>query len=168
MDEAPVKDFFLKPGHVFLPVEPTLISTVVSSGIAVTLYDFRKGMGGMASYLEPVRPQHVLSTPVYACPAIIGLIQMFRKIGSRMEHLEAQLFGGSENELMSGFVAGLGEKNIEAALEILDREGIRVAGQDVGGYRGRKVVFQSATGEALAARVNAIRKKDWYPSRQAI
>jgi len=156
-------DVYLQPGYICLPARPTKLFTVVGAGIVVTLYDTKKKYGGMNYYVRPkrVRPEH--STPEYACPAIIGLLAMLLKHGSKLEDLEAHMYGGASNSNMSDHIEGLSDDNIKIGFEILDHKKIRIAGKDIGGDRGRKVVFNTSTGETIVAKVDKIRSKDWYP-----
>ena len=159
--------FLLKPGYVFLPAQPTQISSVLGSAVGVTLYDRRLKMGGMAAFLEPLRPNKNFSTTLFACPAIVGLLKMFKDLGSNVVNLESQIFGGAEREDAPWFEKGLGRKNYEAAMEILELEGVWISSQDLGGIRGRKINFNTHSGEVLVAKVNHLRKEDWYRSASA-
>jgi len=165
MDKTSVnfKEYLLKPGYVVLPAEPTRIFCTLGSGGVVTLFDKRLKIGGMTAYLEPVRHDKAWSTPFFACPAIVGLIRLCLNGGSRRQDLEAQVYGGSDNVQARAYKPGLGQRNFEAALEILHKEGIEVVGQDFGGYRGRKIVFNTRSGEVLVARLNQMVPQDWYP-----
>jgi chemotaxis protein CheD len=154
---------YLCPGYICLPKEPTKLYTVVGAGIVVTIFDNKLKYGGMNYYTRPIRNQSSKSTPVYACPAIVGLLNMFLKHGAKIENLEAHVYGGASNPDAEDYVDGLSEKNIEVGLEILELKKIRVTGKDIGGDRGRKVAFNSSTGESVVAKVDRIRSVDWYP-----
>ena len=60
---------------------------------------------------------------------------------------------------MFGSLAGIktsvsvGKQNIEMALRILEREGALVQTMDVGGTEGRKMYFNTGTGEVTVARL---------------
>ena len=116
----------------------------------------------MGHYLHARRPRGV-SNPRFAAPALASLVDLFRREGSRLEDLETFLYGGAENPDAPGFDAGRGAQNVQIGLEILDRLGVPAAGTDAGGRWGRKVAFFTATGEAVTARVTAVRAEDWYP-----
>lgn len=143
------------------------IRTVVGSGIALTLYDRRRQLGGMTHYCRAKREEGSRSTAMYAAPAIFALVKMLVDSGSRIEDLEAQLYGGASNPKGRHFERGLHERNIQIGFELLNKYRIKVVGVDVGGYRGRKVGFHSATGEVAIAKVNNIRNHDWYPQLTA-
>ncbi len=153
----------IEPGYVFVPAEPVNLCAVVASGVAVTLFDTHRGIGGMTNYLYPRRRDDVPATPLFALPAIAGLLQMLRKGGSHPRHIEASIFGGAANTNSPHYVQGLSEDNLKVGGEILQLFKIEVTNRDVGGHRGRKVVFDAGTGETMIACVDNLRSSDWYP-----
>ncbi len=157
------RDHFIKPGYVYMPVEPTQLRTVVASGIAVTVFDRRRKIGGMGHYIRPYREKG-LSTAIFAAPALAALTRMFLDSGSGISDLETHFYGGARNEQAAGFKPGISEENIRIGKEILTKIGITLSGQDVGGERGRKIVFHTGTGEIMMAKVEAVRASDWYPA----
>ena len=52
--DVTLRDYYLSPGYIFISEEPSLISTVVGSCVAVSPWDCRKEYGAMAHYLYPV------------------------------------------------------------------------------------------------------------------
>ncbi len=159
--QVAVNDIFLQPGHVYLPGRPALLSAVVASGVVVTLFDKALRRGGMGHYVRPYR-QGNASTALYACPAIVSLVDMCLAGGSGIENLEAGLYGGAVNRENVRYVEGLSESNVRVGIEILNKLGVGVGGMDVGGAYGRKIVFNASTGEAFVARVEHVRATDWY------
>ena len=47
--------------------------------------------------------------------------------------------------------------------KILAKQGIPVVSEDVGGRKGRKIVFNTQTNEIAVLKVGHLRKADWYP-----
>ena len=116
----------------------------------------------MGHYSHPKRVAGK-STPVFAAPALIGLVRMFERLGSRRDDLETFVYGGADNPDMPGFDPGRSRLNIQFGLEILEKLDLGVAGADVGGRFARKLAFCTRTGQSLLARVNDVRAGDWYP-----
>lgn len=137
--------------------------TVVGSSVAVTLYDRHRSCGGMTHYTRPYRTDRNNSTPFFAAPAIVWLVRQFLSTGSRREDMEAQLIGGAFDMQHPNYEAGLHDQNVAVGLELLAKHKIWVSSMDVGGNRGRKVIFYPKTGESAIARVASIRSVDWYP-----
>ena len=88
---------------------------------------------------------------------------MFFEAGSKAEDLIAHMYGGAENPKVKGYVKGLAKRNIQAGIELLEKKKIHNAGMDIGGEKGRKIIFNPLTGESILAKVNRIRSTDWYP-----
>ncbi len=158
---------FIKPGFGFVARQQVRLWTVVGAGVAVTLFDHHLKIGGMAHYTRPYRQPGHVSNAFFAAPAIVWLARQLMTYGSRKEHMEAQLFGGAVDPSMGGYVPDLHKENVEVGVEILKREGLKLKLAEVGGDRGRKVLFNSGTGESAVAWMNHIRASDWYPSLAA-
>lgn len=160
--EKPVtRDYFLKPGFIYLPDKPTMISTVLGSSVSVSLYDKRNKRGGMNHFLFPFVAEKEKSTALYGNIAVPALIRMMEENGSKLTHLEAQIFGGAFNREVSG--RDVGGDNLQTARRILNRKRIRIVSEDVGGSLGRKVVFNTLTYEIGILKVERLRTSDWYP-----
>ena len=154
---------FIKPGYGFVPSEFARLWTVVGATVAVTLYDSRRGMGGMTHYCLPHLRQGQPATSLYAIPALSWLIRQFLMTGSNRADLEAQVFGGAENRDHADYRPQLHKENVQVGVDTLTKNGITISTMDVGGSRGRKVIFNCLTGESVVARVAQIRRTDWYP-----
>jgi chemotaxis protein CheD len=159
-DLTPV-NYLLEPGFVVFPPTPTLISTVLGSCVAISLYDRKRKIGGMNSFQFPIIRERHRATTRYGNVAIITLIQMMIADGSRCKDMEAQIFGGAHNRSLSS--QNIGMENIRIARRILAKERISVTSEDVGGEKGRKIVYSTHTNEAAVFKVDKLRQSDWYP-----
>jgi len=88
---------------------------------------------------------------------------MFLSRGSKKRHLEAQIFGGAH--FPKRFGKNIGMDNVRLAKKALRYYGIRVVSEDVGGEKGRKVVFNTGTNEVAILKVNQLPTYEWYPYR---
>jgi chemotaxis protein CheD len=87
-------------------------------------------------------------------------------MGSRIQDLEAQIFGGGD---ISGLNDGkTGGKNIKIARKILKKNGISIVSEDVGGFKGRRLIFHTGTNEAMVMKTHRIRKGDYFPYRERL
>ncbi len=160
--EKPVtRDYFLKPGYIYLPEKPTVISTVLGSSVSVSLYDKKLKTGGMNHFLFPFVETGKQATSLYGNIAVWTLVRMMLKNGSVLLNLEAQIFGGAHNSAESS--RNIGIDNVKAARTILNQKQIKVISEDVGGELGRKIVFNTLTYEILTLKVDRLRDSDWYP-----
>ena len=160
-DKPVTRDYFLKPGFIYLPEKPTVISTVLGSSVSVSLYDRRMKTGGMNHFLFPSVTVQDKSTALYGNIAVPTLIRMMMENGSERSHLEAQIFGGAYNDEVS--VRDVGGENFRTARQILNRKRIKIVSEDVGGSKGRKVVFNTMNYEIGILKVDRLRESDWYP-----
>jgi chemotaxis protein CheD len=143
-------DRYLPPGQLLASWEPARITTILGSCVAVCLWDPELGLGGMNHFLLP---RGSATTPSAACRfgnlAVPRLIDGVLAVGCRREGLRAKVFGGAcVLEAFRGGARHLGTQNVEAALEVLKREAIPVVAEDIGGDRGRKLVFSTSDGGA--------------------
>jgi chemotaxis protein CheD len=86
-----------------------------------------------------------LESPKYGNIAIEKLISKVILNGSKRKNLVAKIFGGGE--IMQNRSYPVGKRNIEIAEEMLKEEGIPVLSSSVGGKLGRKIIFNTKTGE---------------------
>lgn len=160
--EKPVtRDYFLKPGYIYLPEKPTVISTVLGSSVSVSIFDKSMKTGGMNHFLYPQAQDRDRTTAMFGNIAVVTLIRMMMDNGSKASNLEAQVFGGAFNAKVSD--RDIGRENYQAAKNILIRKKIRIVSEDVGGRMGRKIVFNTLTCELLTLKVDRLRQSDWYP-----
>lgn len=160
-DSPAVLDYFLKPGFIYLPEKPTVISTVLGSSVSVSLYDKRLKTGGMNHFLFPNAGSGQKTTAIYGNISVPVLIRMMMENGSKRSHLEAQIFGGAFNSEVSSI--DIGRDNLRTARDILVRKQIKIVSEDVGGSKGRKVVFNTNTYEVGILKVDRLRQSDWHP-----
>lgn len=138
---------FLKPGEVFVTGDNMVISTVLGSCVAVCLWNEDRRTGGMNHVMLPVcRETDPVSTR-FGNIATFVLYDLMKKNGGRGVH--ARVFGGacrlsSEGHCIS---IGVGKRNVEITLAVLDKLGIPVVGKDVRGNKGRKILFDVHTGK---------------------
>lgn len=153
--------YLLQPGYIFVPDQSVSISTVIGSGVSVCIFDRKKRIGGMNHFQFPYIAVKGRTTALYGNIATIALIKMILAHESKKKHLEAQIFGGAHNPRKNE--ADIGKENIKIARQILSKGKIPVISEDVGGEKGRKVVFNTHTNEIAVLKVDSLRDADWYP-----
>lgn len=142
---------FLNVAQGGLYHRPTMAHTVLGSCVSVTFYAPAHGLSAMFHALLPKISEYRLHDKLEATPykfvdaAIETMFARFTRRGVHRQEIECKVFGGASalfNEEMS-----VGRRNVETAFETLADLGLRVAASNVGGERGRKIVFASGTGE---------------------
>jgi chemotaxis protein CheD len=161
MNRSGHREYILKPGYIFFTLDPTMILSVLGSSIAITFYDRENKCGGMNHFIYPWINPEVQPTALYAQPSIVQTLRMLKNYGSSIDNVEAHIIGGATPPESVNLPSDSGQNNIDVAIHLLDKYDIPIAGQEVGGRHGRKVLFDTESGELIIAKVEKIRKKDW-------
>jgi len=90
-----------------------------------------------------------LESPRYGNIAIPLLIDALLKLGSKKNHLVAKVFGGGNVLGESVSLFRIGERNVAVALHLLGENKIEVVASSTGGTMGRRIFFNTYTGEVL-------------------
>lgn len=145
---------YLHAGHMFTSAEGHEVTTILGSCVAVCITDKVAGVGGVNHYMLPSGMGGEQSTPRFATFAIPKLIEDLIALGARQIRMEAKVFGGAcvlrefqqrGNEL--------GVRNFEAARRLLGGAGIPTVHEDVGGIRGRRIVYRTDDGTFVMKRL---------------
>lgn len=137
---------YVHPGHLHVGRGDERVTTILGSCVAVCLHDPHAGLGGLNHFLLPHSTNDGESSPRYARPAIERLVDLMLKEGARASRLQASVIGGAR--VLLAFPDGdhLGLRNAAAATAVLASLRIPVRSSDVGGDRGRKLVFTPRDG----------------------
>ncbi len=157
------KKFYLKPGELCMSHQPMMVTTVLGSCIAATMFHPLLGIGAICHAMQPVcryRSQdcHEGCSEKYkyvAC-VISDMIERLKRLSINVKELEVKLFGGAVmlgNRAPEDRLKSIGQQNIEAALNVFERYGVQIKIAEVGGEYGRKIIFNSRTGEVLLKRI---------------
>lgn len=134
---------FIYPGKLFTSEAPYYLSTILGSCVAVCIYDDVKKIGGMNHYMLPLWNGEGLASPKYGNVAIDLLINRMLRLGCTRRNLKAKIFGGASVISTKQDMYNIGERNIQIAEDILEKEKIRIIAQSVGGDRGRKILMDT-------------------------
>lgn len=139
---------FLRPGESYIGREPVVAETLVGSCVAVCLYNFRDRFGVMNHFLMD-RPANPADRDIgrYGVTSTQRLVDAVREIDPESTHYRATIIGGAAVLKTANEDGHIGQGNVAAATEVLRAARIRVAAQEVGGTRGRRIRFNTQTGE---------------------
>ncbi len=129
--------------------DDTLKSFGLGSCLAVALYDPETDIGGLAHVMLPdgdVAENSEMKPGKYANTAIRALLRRMVERGASYTDVEAKVAGGSDMFEFESFGEGVGQRNIQAAKEELEKLGVPLVAEDVGGTHGRTVEFTPGTG----------------------
>lgn len=138
---------FLYPSSLFASREAVLVNTILGSCVAVCLYDTVLKYGGINHYMLPLWNGQGLASPKYGNIAINKLYEKMLSIGSSQKNLIAKVFGGANVIETNNAQFMIGERNIAIAYDMLNELQIKIISQSVGGNNGRKIQFNTLTGE---------------------
>lgn len=145
-EEKELKKIFVLPGEMAVSRQPVTIATLLGSCVAICLYNRKIKAGGLNHFMLPTGEKADMKGK-YGDYASEKLIEMMRRLDPDIRNLEAYLYGGGAvvGHLSTG--AGIGLKNIEMAENIMKKYRIPVKGREMGGENGRKIFFNTQSGE---------------------
>ena len=149
-EKLELRSVYLHPGQLFVATDPAAVTTILGSCVAVCLWDLALGIGGINHYLLPTGSKMAATGLRYGNVAIELLLGQLAQAGAFAPNLRAKVIGGAcVLDAMRGRENHLGDKNVEIAAKMLAEAGIPVLAWEVGGGRGRKLVFRPHDGSAL-------------------
>lgn len=141
-------NFYLKPGEVLITRTPMLVSTVLGSCVAVTMFSPSRGFGAICHAMLP-HNEGRKEDMRYVDTALRHLYQSALE-QSAADDLVVKLFGGAQVLDTGGRSAErltVGDQNVLQADAVLASLGLVVAARDTGGIWGRKLYFCTRNGD---------------------
>ena len=153
---------YLKPGEYYLGDRPTRVTTVLGSCVAVSMHHRPSGLAAICHALAP--DCGVASDCANGCPKqqryvncmIPAMVRAFSSHGIGPVNIETKLFGGAamiDGDNQRNPETLVGALNIAAARKVIQQCGLTLKSSDVGGHVGRKIIFDTATGDILLKRL---------------
>lgn len=148
-------------GELKVAAVPNQLQTILGSCIGLVLFDHKSGIAALAHIMLPETdipdpPQ----SGKFANTAVPALLAELARAGARRHHLRAKFAGGAamfKLKPASESLLDIGARNMAKVRELLKAEGIGVLAEHCGGGKGRKVLFDPATG-AMQVEVMGIEK----------
>lgn len=122
---------------------PTVLRTILGSCVGICIYDRVKKIGGMAHILLPNNQKGSITPEKYADTAIPLLYKQLLHDGAKKENMSAKIAGGASMFRFGSNIAlgQIGDRNIEQTKIELQKLGISILVEDVGGNNGRVIDF---------------------------
>ncbi len=161
----------IHPGQYYVTDSEEVIVTVLGSCVSVCMRDEGAGLCGMNHFMLPDEkpgrqdpaPKGVVSDDYrYGAHAMETLINQLLKRGARRKALRTKVFGGGR---VLPEVEDIGAKNVLFVRTYLDREGLRIDAQDVGGACARKIYYFQSSGRARVKRIKQLNNQT-LPDRE--
>lgn len=143
------EEIFLYPAALTAQSDSKIVKTILGSCVAVCLYDNSTKIGGINHYMLPLWNGDGLATPKYGNIAIEKLISKVLALGAKKPKLIAKVFGGARVIGPENSHFNIGQRNIEMAFKTLEEQKIPILAQSTGGTFGRKIIFNTGTGEVI-------------------
>lgn len=160
---------YLKPGELCISRSPVVVTTVLGSCVSVTLFHRDSGTSAICHVLQPRCPRPNSCVPDCINRyryAICTIEEMRRRIvgfGLHPKDMEVKLFGGAAmigSQRPEVVANSIGQLNVKAAMESIANYGFILKVMDVGGSFGRKIIFNTSTGEVLMKRLQRVAMAD--------
>ena len=151
----------LQPTELYVSTEQEVITTVLGSCVAVCLRDPEAGVGGMNHFVLSRRKNSVSGFPNdtvgrFGEDAMPALLEQMEQAGAGRFRLSVKLFGGAmiiNKDCKSNCV---GDENIKIARAFLSQWGMNVLAEDVKGTVGRRIHFDTRTGNVEVERMTRL------------
>lgn len=144
---------FVLPGELAFSKEPTYISTVLGSCVAVCIFDASKRIGGVNHFVVPEAQAGGMEGNRVAETAIKSLLKEFLVAGSKISSLKAEIYGGAKVVTAFNTIADIGDRNVLKARQILTELKIVFNLRETGGTLGRKLIFDTSTGRVHCSEI---------------
>lgn len=136
-----------------------LMTLGLGSCVGLSLYDPMIKVGGLLHIMLPDSSQfsNVSKPAKFADLGIPYLLAEIGRRGAKMRNLQAKIVGGAQmfSGLNKKFALNIGERNIASTKKILRELGIRILAEDVGGSKGRTMIFDTTNGKVTVRMVGA-------------
>jgi chemotaxis protein CheD len=142
-----VADFAVANGSALL------VTVGLGSCVAIALHDPLAKVGGLAHVLLPSTgmSQDRDNKAKFPSTAVPLLCDRMQALGARTGRIRAKIVGGASmfTSLLSASGLQIGERNVAATRTALERAGIPIVAQEVGGDFGRSVYFHVHDGRLV-------------------
>jgi chemotaxis protein CheD len=155
--ESPLLEkIYLKPGELMISEEAVLVTTVLGSCISVTMFHPQTGTAAICHAMQPCSDGS--ESFKYVDSSVQHMVICFSRRKIRLVEIQVKLFGGADmfrstaSSMRS--LTTIGRQNISVATECLKAHGLVPAATDVGGRKGRKLIFKTDTGTVFLKRLS--------------
>ena len=148
----------LSPGQLLVTREPQIVVTVLGSCVAVTMFDATSGLAAICHAML-AQPQATEDARLaadrpyrFVSRAVPAMLDAYRRAGVPLRRIQVKLFGGGNviAHAASPFgSAAIGPANIGVARDLIECARLSITAENTGGRTGRKILFNTATGEVL-------------------
>ena len=153
-------------GEYVVVNDSTKISTVgLGSCIGTVIYETTNKISALSHIMLPTMGDRQDRIGKYADTALPAMINDMEKKGALHGRMKAKIAGGASLFAFTDDNLKIGERNTEAVRKILSEQKIPLVATDVGGDRGRTIIFNPETCELY---IKMVKKGPTDPSEKII
>jgi chemotaxis protein CheD len=135
--------------------EDTIVTYSLGSCLGVTVYDPAKQVGGLVHCMLPfstIDPVKAKTKPeMFTDTGVANLLKKILEMGGEKKSLVVKVAGAAKL-LDSKGIFKIGERNYEVLLKVLAKNGLSIAGEEVGGTIARTMYLDVGTGRTTLKR----------------
>lgn len=151
MEEIEIKEIRVGIADLNLTSAPNRLITVgLGSCVGIALYDSEKRIGGLAHIMLPDSTQFskISNLNKFADLAIPELMEKMKEKGANLKKIKAKIAGGASmfNFSDKNMMMDIGNRNSISVKNMLKNYSIPLISEDVGGSKGRTMIFDTANG----------------------
>lgn len=128
-----------------------LVTLGLGSCVGVCIRDAVARVGAMVHVMLPDSGGKPTNTPgKFADTGVDIIVEELLKMGAQRNRLEAKIAGGAS---MFQSAMDIGSRNAEAVKKALQRNGIKLVAEDIGGNKARSIEYDLESGKLLIRKV---------------
>lgn len=140
-----------------------LITMGLGSCIGIAIYDRERKMAGLVHIMLPDSKQfkNIVNPLKYADLGVENLVNQMILKGCKKENMTAKIAGGASmfNFPDKKIISDIGKRNSIAVIETIKKLSIPIVGKDVGGNKGRTMIFESEDGSVMIRSIGSNLKR---------
>jgi len=148
---APKKNLIVGVGDMLVSndVQANLVTYSLGSCVGVAIYDSAVKVGGLLHAMLPdssINADRAAARPyMFVDTGLPALFHAVYALGAAKSRLTVKLAGGAEF-LDEKKIFNIGQRNVEATLAMLLRNGVKLVANETGGHESRTIRLDLATG----------------------
>ncbi|MCH7687561.1 MAG: chemotaxis protein CheD [Planctomycetes bacterium] len=135
-------------GQIAFSQDDEPLFAILGSCLGVAIFCLRTKAAALAHVVLPASEGRDGPPGKFVDTAIPYLIDEIVKRGGNRKRLVAKLVGGASMFANAGPIQ-IGEANVIAAVNLLEKHGVRLTGKEVGGTAGRRILVQPYAREVV-------------------
>ena len=162
------KSCFLKPADFYFTSEQMVIKTVLGSCLTITMFSKKLGVAAACHAVLPscrdksCPPESCTNKYRFVECVIPEMLRRFQKLGVDSDDIEIKMFGVADMIMFRKGCSAwnnqrVGRQNILMAREVAKHHNLKLNNTDVGGTLGRKIYFDTETGDVWMKRLCRIK-----------